>query len=303
MNEKKIHHSTHYIHRVSYTAQERMVGVFVLSVIAVLLFLLFSIVKNQNIFEDYFTIYGKLESAKGLSTETIVQVSGIEVGKVSAMEITDDNHIMLTMDIFNRFHKLLRIDSRVKVSSLNATIIGKSIVEITAGSYEKDMLQAGAILDIQESSSVEDVIADVTAILAVINKVVHDVSEIVSVIDPDNISSTVDSFNQMATNVNVLSQSINSGKGTVGALLYDDAMQMNLSESMLNIRKATKELKDLSLLLKNDAREVPVIMNNINSVINETETTIQATQRIWPISSAIPEKDVKKMVDPLPAND
>jgi len=278
--------------------------VFVLSAIAVLVFLLFSSIKSQNIFEDYFTIYGKLQSAEGLSTETIVQVSGIEVGKVSAIEITDDNHIMLTMRVFERFHRLLRTDSRVKVSSLNATIIGKSIIEITAGSHDKDMLKAGAMLDIQESTSVDDVIAEATIMLEAVKKVVHDVSNVVAAVDSDKISSTIDSFNQIAANINLLSRHISSGQGTVGSLVYDDVMQKNLSQSMINLEHATDELKDMVKLLKNDTREVPVVLKNINSVINETEKTIQATQKIWPISSAIPDKGVKKnSVNPLPAND
>ena len=156
MNDKKTHHLTHYIHRTSYTSQERMVGVFVLSAIAVLVFLLFSTIKSQNIFEDYFVIYGKLKSAEGLSTETIVQISGIEVGKVAAVDITDDNHIMLTMNIFNRYQRLLRSDSKVKVGGLSSTIIGKSIIVITAGSSDKGLLKAGEVLDVLESSSVED---------------------------------------------------------------------------------------------------------------------------------------------------
>jgi len=281
-----------------------MVGVFVLSAIAVLVFLLFSSIKSQNIFEDYFTIYGKLQSAEGLSTETIVQVSGIEVGKVSAIEITDDNHIMLTMHVFERFHRLLRTDSRVKVSSLNATIIGKSIIEITAGSHDQDMLQAGAILNIQESNSVDDVIAEATIMLEAVKKVVHDVSNVVSAVDADKVASIVDSFNKMAINIDLLSQRINSGQGVVGSLIYDDAMQQNISQSVVNLRQATDELKAMIQLLKNDAREVPVVLENINSMIGETEKTIRATQKIWPISSAMPEKGVKKnTVDPLPAND
>ena len=209
MNDKNQQQSTHYIHRTSYTAQERMVGVFVLSAIAVLLFLLFSTIKSQNIFEESFVIYGKLNSAEGLSAETIVQISGIEVGKVSVIDITDDNRIMLTMQIYNRFHKLLRTDSKVRVSSLNSTIIGKSIIGITAGSPDMAMLQAGAILDIQESGSVEEVIAEVKVILDVINEMVHEVSGVVSAVDAEKIALTIDSFSQLAANAEIFSQCLN----------------------------------------------------------------------------------------------
>jgi phospholipid/cholesterol/gamma-HCH transport system substrate-binding protein len=304
MNDKSKHHSTHYIHRTSYTAQERMVGVFVLSAIAVLVFLLFSTIKSQNIFEEYLVIYGKLNSAEGLSTETIVQISGIEVGKVSAVEITDDNHIMLTMHIYNRFHKLLRSDSKVKVSSLNATIIGKSIIGITAGSHDKPKLAAGSVLDVQESGSVEDVISEAKVILDVINKMVYQVSDVISAVDAEKIASTIDSFEKVAANVKVISDDLNSDRSIVKSLLVDKKLEENITQSMANLKQATGDMKELIQVLKSDVKEVPVVLKNINTVIGETEKTIQATQRIWPISSAMPEKEPgSKTVAPLPAND
>jgi len=304
MDRRKQHHSTHYIHRITYTTQERMVGVFVLSAIAVLVFLLFSTIKSQNLFEEYFVIYGKLNSAEGLSTETIVQVSGIEVGKVSDIEITDDNHIMLTMHIYNRYHKLLRTDSRVKVSSLNATIIGKSIIGITAGSPDKPLLQADAVLDVQESGSVEDVISEAKKILAVINKMIYEVSGVISAVDAGKISSTIDSFDQMAENIKIFSQRMNSSEGALGAMLYDKNIKENLSQSLANMKRATEDMKVLARTLKGDVKNVPVVLKNINIVVGETKKTIEATQRIWPISSALSKNPAKnKTVDPLPAND
>jgi len=281
-----------------------MVGVFVLSAIAVLVFLLFSTIKSQNIFEEYFVIYGKLNSAEGLSTETIVQVSGIEVGKVSAVEITDDNHIMLTMHVYNRFHKLLRTDSKVKVSSLNATIIGKSIIGITAGSPDNPLLQAGAVLNVQESGSVEDVIAEAKKILAVINKMIYEVSGVISVVDAEKIASTIDSFDQVAENIKLFSQRMNSTEGAIGSMLYDKEVKNNLSQSLENMKQATEDMKKLARTLKGDVKDVPVVLKNINTVVGETKKTIEATQRIWPISSALSKKPPKsKTVDPLPAND
>ena len=211
---------------------------------------------------------------------------------------------MLTMRVFERFHKLLRTDSRVKVSSLNATIIGKSIIEITAGSHDQDMLQADSVLDIQESSSVDDVIAEATMMLNAVNKVVHDVSNVVSAVDANKISSTIESFNQMAVNINLLSRHIRSGQGVVGSLIYDDVIQKNISQSIVNLRQATEALKGMIQLLKADTEEVPVVLENINAIVNEAEKTIQATQKIWPISSVIPKQELKgNAVSPLPAND
>ena len=304
MKDNKKHNSTHYIHRMNYSAQERMVGVFVLSAISVLVFLLFSAIKSQNIFEDYMVIYGKLNSAEGLSTETIVQISGIEVGKVSAVDITDENKIMLTMNVYKRYQRLLRVDSKIKVSSLNATIIGKSFIEITAGSHDKDMLHAGAMLDIQESGSVEDVIVEAKSLLNVIKKMVHNVSDVIAAVDAKKIASMIESFDNMASNLDSLTHNINQGKGAVGSLVSNERMQKDISTTIDNFKQSSDDLKSLIKILKNNAGEVPEVLNNINSVVGETEKTILATQKIWPISTVISNsKSSNKTVDPQPAND
>ena len=46
----------HYIHRVSYSFQEKLVGSFVLGAAALVLLLLFSLLRQQNMFEDYFEV-------------------------------------------------------------------------------------------------------------------------------------------------------------------------------------------------------------------------------------------------------
>ena len=56
--------------------------------------------------------------------------------------------------------------------------------------------------------------------------------------------------------------------------------------------------------LKEDTGKVPEVIEDVQGVIDETRKTIEATQRIWPISSAIGKPASKPLiVDPMPAND
>jgi len=283
----------------------------VLSAVCVLIALLFSTIKSQNIFEEHFIIYGKLSSAEGLSKETIVQVSGIEVGKVANIDITEENDILLTMHVFNRYHRLLREDSKIKVGGLNATVIGKSIIVITAGSHEEPLIEQGSVLQVQESTSVSDVIAGATSTIKTINQVIEHVSAVVSVIDPVKIEKTIASFNEVAFQLEKITKQIESGQGAVGAVLYDDEMRQDIQRSVSNITQMTEELKKITNTLSRDMKQVPAVIKSIDSVINQTEETIQATQQtiqatqqIWPISSALSKKDDNnKILNPLPAND
>ena len=94
----------HYIHRTSYSFQEKLVGSFVLGAAALILILLFSLLRQQNMFEDDFEVYAVLTSAEGLARQTAIKISGIEVGHVSNFEITPNNDIKVTLRIFERYH-------------------------------------------------------------------------------------------------------------------------------------------------------------------------------------------------------
>lgn len=298
---------SHYIHRTSYSFQEQIVGVFVLSALGLMLFLLFTLVKNQNLFEEYFTLYGRLNSAEGLSTETSVQVSGFKVGHVSAIEITDNNDILVTLRIYKKHHRLIRTDSVMRISSLSATVFGNSVIDISLGSPDKPLIKDGTTVQIQESISVDTVISEAAATLKIVTRMVDDVSGIIRAVHPENIESILRNINATTANVNrttadmsAMTAHIREGKGPVGEVVYGEAAQQKIRNGLENLRYGTESLKQMMQQLNNDSRQVPVILNNMNQLIDETQKTIEATQRIWPLSSAVKQPQNKtRLVQPV----
>ena len=311
MADKKQQQVSHYIHRTSYTFQEQLVGFFVLAAAIILLALLFSLLKKQNLFEDYFVIYGRVHSAAGLSKETSIQISGFEVGSVSNIEITDENDILLTLSIARKYHRLIRTDSLMKVSSLNATIIGRSIIEITAGSPSKDLIAEGAMLNIQESASIETVIAEAMVTLKTVKTMITHISDVVAAVEPEkirgivtSINSTADSLNNTVDNFNNMSKHMAAGQGGLGSLVYDKELENSFETGIANLQKATERLDAMMAKLNTDMDKVPEVVDEVQAVVEETRKTIEATQRIWPISSAMPKPEAAPLiVDPMPAND
>ena len=58
----------HYIHRLSYSAQEKLAGSFVLIAVGLLVWLLISSQKTQNLFEDEITLYATMSSIQAVFT-------------------------------------------------------------------------------------------------------------------------------------------------------------------------------------------------------------------------------------------
>lgn len=278
-----------------------MVGVFVLTAVAILLVLFFFMIKQQNLFEEYFVVYGKLKTAQGLSTETVIQVSGIEVGYVSAIDITDNNDIQATMRIFERYHRLIRQDSEIKVSSLNATLFGKSIIEITVGSADQPMIAKESFIRIQETTSIDEVIAEAKQVTNKINGIIDEVYDIVGSFEPETINQILLSLRDTANNINQFTVQMNSKESPVGALVSDTEMKDTFKQAVNNLEEATKSMEVFMSKLNTEAGQVPVVMQKIQSVVDETNATIEAAQRIWPISSAISKpQEGSPLIDPLP---
>ena len=296
--------ASHYIHRTSYSFQEQMVGMFVLIAVGILLVLFFFMIKQQNLFEEYFEIYGKLRSAQGLSTETVIQVSGIEVGYVSAIDITDNNDIQATMRIFERYHRLIRQDSEIKVSSLNATLFGKSIIEITVGSPDKPKIEKESFIRIKETTSIDEVIAEAKVVMNKVNGIIDEIYGIVGSFEPETINHILLSLKDTADNINRFTEQMNSTEGGVGALAHDTEMKDTFKQAVNNLEKATRTMEIFMSQLNTEAGQVPAVMQKIQSAVDEANTTRQATQKLWPISSAIDKPEAgSPLINPVPAND
>ncbi len=238
-------------------------------------------------FEESFDVYGVLKSAEGIARETPVKISGIEVGHVSGIEITPKNEIKVTLTIFERYHSLLRSDSEIVTGLIGATFFGKSNIEITAGSPDKPMLENGAYLKVQESSSVGDVVAEAKLALDKINTIIDDVYVIIDNVHPESISNTLLSLQEASKNIEQLTTQINSAQGPLNTLIHDETLKTNLQTAGTNLQEATQSFESFANKLDYDANQIPLIMQKIQTAVDETNTTIEATQRIWPISSAI----------------
>ena len=71
-----------------------------------------------------------------------------------------------------------------------------------------------------------------------------------------------------------------------------------------NLDLASSQINKLVVVLNKEIQSVPGLMNKVQPLINEADKTIKATQRIWPLSSAIGDKKKNAQLTPqAPAND
>lgn len=329
MAEQNQRPHTHYIHRLSYTARERLVGMFVLSAVALLFLVLVFNQQTARYFQKKFVLHAYIHNAQGINTDTHVIVSGLDVGNVSAVGITPDNRIAITMKILEKYHNLIRTDSKAGLSKLS--VLGNTAIEITAGSPDKPPIPDDATIALEEPLSVDQILAQVAPVLDNVKATLARLDEISTQIDPKQVGQIVQNLNAVSANLRSVSGQMASGHGAIGKLLYDPHTEADLAGAIQSLNASLKNLQPLVKNASTASTDLPelvshgkLLVNQLNTtmggvnaqmqslpamvlqtrqVLDNTDRTLRALQNTWPISSSVAPPPTEKVVAPRPPND
>jgi phospholipid/cholesterol/gamma-HCH transport system substrate-binding protein len=87
--------------RIRFASQ--IVGVFLLVAIGLFVFILISMGANQRWFARNFYYYSTFSSARGLSVGMPIEFKGFQIGKITDIELTEDNEVRTTFYIEDRY--------------------------------------------------------------------------------------------------------------------------------------------------------------------------------------------------------
>lgn len=305
----------HYAHRLSYSTKERLVGLFLFLGFVLILATLFASSKTQHFFDERFMIYGSIKTAEGVKRGTAVRISGINVGEVVTIDIQEDNTIIVTMEIFSRFHQLLRADSTAKLGKLS--LLGQSSIEITAGSADKKLLAKESTLIIEEIRTLDDIIAQITPVIESVVSTIDHVSKIVTAVDPEDIKHSVKNLATISEHIKDLSNQIDSGSGFLSTLIQDENFNTDLRKSANHLENSLAKVPELiesiqvssqkinTMLGSNTKNSNSDLMLKVKVALDELDKTLKGIQRIWPLSSAVsqPKTEIHGLIPPEGAHE
>ena len=295
----------HYIHRLSYSAQERLAGSFVLVAVALLVYLLLASQKTQNLFEDEITLYATMSSIQAVNKDTNVIISGLEIGSVTDVNIDDKNQVIITMSILKKYQKLIRTDSTAELLNFKFALLGKSVIEISVGSPQLPVIEDGSMITIKESFNLVQLVAKLEPVLVALQDSIKQMNAILQAIDPKHISSNVSNLDSISRDLKAISSHVRQGKGVAGSVLYSEDMQHDVLATTANARALTEKTRHileqtraLLISLQKQVDEIPELTDKVKPLLDEADKTIRASQKIWPLSSNIPEEDRQTLTTP-----
>lgn len=327
----------HYIHRISYSFQERLVGAFVLAALVFIFGLIFINSRTAHLFEEHINYHAFLSNAEGISTETLVKISGIEVGRVASMDIAADHRIHLELTVYERYRDLVRGDSRAAVGKLS--VLGRTAIEITAGSTDQPILPAGSVLEVEEPMSMDELMARLTPVVQAVESSVQRIALLLDVVEPEAIDQGINDFVATSANLKSITERIAQGEGALGMAISDQQFRNDLQRTMGamgdTLEQTVARMEQLQPVLANAApisdglrdsskemplllaegrellgrlnlmtdeatlemREFPELVQRMKVLMERTDRLLDGLSRTWPFGSA-EEQERRRLLEP-----
>lgn len=247
------------------TVNNVKLGIFVLAGLLFLVFLLYMIGKNRNMFGNTYVLKARFENVQGLVSGNNVRFSGIQAGTVKKVKILNDTTIEVTMLIETKMKPIIRKNAIVSIGTDG--LVGNKVVNIAPSkepsplAVEEDILASKkavntdemlqtlyktnnniAVIATELKSTIQRVNSS-SALWTLINdnSVPQDVRMAVA-----NIRTATGKAGNMVDNLNEIVSNVKSGKGSIGSLLNDTAFALNLNEAVLKIKSVGDEADALA---------------------------------------------------------
>lgn len=251
-------------------------GIFVLASLLFLIFSLYMIGRNRNLFGSTFTIHTSFHNVNGLTPGNNVRFSGIDVGTVQKIEIESDTSILVTMVIEEQTRIYIKENSLASVGSDG--LMGSKLININPGTMDSPSVEEGGLIFSLKPIETDEMLRTLNTTNDNFEIISNDLKNITQKINNSNslwqlLSDTVitKDLKQAVNNINIagrnaavageviidLTRSAKNGEGLIGSLLVDTLLTEKLRSSLNAIQHAsdqaataTNDLNDLVAKLK-----------------------------------------------------
>ncbi|NPU99887.1 MAG: MCE family protein [Brevinematales bacterium] len=251
----------------TFKAAQKAVASFIVIAIFILITFLILIGKSSDLFERKSSYYTFLNKGYGLQPGTAVKYKDFTIGKITAIDLLDDDMIRLDLIVYEKYQRLMEKDCVIKVAS---GLLGGASLELMtlSDSNPTNNLLSGSLLlssDMPEGQTMmtqymtvpsggpEELMVKVGDVLDMVNNMgpvlyttllnVRDMSlsfkEIMGglagtdkALVSDKLIGILDDVKSMTYGLKGIMQEIDQKKNSIGALIYDNKKLFNYIDSM-----------------------------------------------------------------------
>jgi len=192
-------------------------GVFISIGITVFILGIYFIGEKQQLFSQTFRISGEFKDVGGLQAGSNVRFSGINVGTVDNIAIVSDSSVRVEILIDESTRKFIKKDAIASIGSDG--LVGNKILIISPGVGGKEQIENNDILKTSQPVDIDEILL--------------------------SLKKTIENASGITSDLSVITNNIQSGKGTIGMLLMDQSLAQNFDSSILNLKQGSAGLNNL----------------------------------------------------------
>jgi phospholipid/cholesterol/gamma-HCH transport system substrate-binding protein len=229
-----------------------IVGIFL--ALGLILFILgvFTLGGQQKAFVKNIRLSSVFTDVAGLKKGNAVWFSGVKVGTISAIKFTGPSKVEVYMNVDEATQQYIRRNAMAKIGSDG--LIGNKLIVIEGGTAQAPIIEDGDVLQSEKMLSTDDML-----------KTLQDNNQ--------NLLAITNDFK-------VLSHNILQGKGTVGALLADSTMAIQLRGAMRNLQATTQSAALMAVQLDHFSRKINTKGGLADKMLTDTATFAQIKQAV-----------------------
>jgi phospholipid/cholesterol/gamma-HCH transport system substrate-binding protein len=188
------------------------VGAFIVATLAILAIGVFIIGGKQYLFSSTYQLKTQFANVVGLDEGADVRVGGVHSGTVRAIVLPHKpgEQITIVMDLKKSTHEIIKQDSIASIATEG--LLGNQYLAISFGSAGSADVRNGDTISSQPPLEMADLLKKASAIL-------------------DSSQQAIQNATGATAHLNSISAKIDSGQGTVGALVNDKELYTNLDQT------------------------------------------------------------------------
>ena len=238
---------------------ELIVGIFFIVAVSILAYYTILLNPDRGGGEEDSRKVRFAQSTGTLKKSAAVRVKGVEVGRVSKIEISDDfQSVLVSLDL----EKKLVVYKNYKVKVVSSSFLGGEYLSIEIGTPDAGKVPDGEML---EGETPRDLMEDAS-------EVVH---EIRTSLEKDKLmarlSNILKNLEKSSGEMTNMFEHIKQGKGTLGKLIYDEGVLTKVEEALKPFKDAGLSVQKAGDKVGSAADELKKFGSNINGLVDDAK--------------------------------
>ncbi|MGA8181529.1 MAG: MlaD family protein [Desulfobacterales bacterium] len=253
-------------HGLEIEFREKMVGLFIIIAVSLALGIIVFIGRGQQWFKEKATYYIYFDEGYNLKPGSQVKLFNTWIGSVDKVELTKDNRVKVTIEVFKDLAGKIRSNSVATVDS--PTIIGSEFIAITPGAIDLPAIPKGGVIPAKPKKTIAEYLKEFE-----VQKKIEDFGQLIS-----DLRIVLERFKDpkgplfsILNNVEDMTNKMKNGEGSLGRLVMQEDLYRQVKLSIKEIRGISAGIKKLTGHMDDSVQSLPNTMETINDSVHKLD--------------------------------